>query len=40
MYNDIYINGMKNEIEIQSCHSIKLNGVTGPLVLSTISRRY
>jgi hypothetical protein len=35
--NDIYINGMKNEIEIQSCHSIKLTGVTGPLVLSTIS---
>ncbi len=35
--NDIYINGMKNEIEIQSCHSINLKGVTGPLVLSTIS---
>jgi hypothetical protein len=35
--NDIYINGMKNEIEIQSCHSIILKGVTGPLVLSTIS---
>jgi lia operon protein LiaG len=35
--NDIYINGMKNEIEIQSCHLIKLTGVTGPLVLSTIS---
>ena len=35
--NDIHINGMKNEIEIQSCHSIILKGVTGPLVLSTIS---
>jgi lia operon protein LiaG len=35
--NDIYINGMKNEIEIQSCQSIILKGVTGPLVLSTIS---
>jgi DUF4097 and DUF4098 domain-containing protein YvlB len=35
--NDIYINGMKNEIEIQSCHSIFLKGVSGPLVLSTIS---
>lgn len=35
--NDIYINGMKNEIEIQSCHSIFLKGVAGPLVLSTIS---
>ncbi len=35
--NDIYINGMKNEIEIQSCHSIILKNVTGPLVLSTIS---
>jgi lia operon protein LiaG len=35
--NDIYINGMKNEIEIQSCQSIKLKGVSGPLVLSTIS---
>jgi lia operon protein LiaG len=35
--NDIYITGMKNEIEIQSCQSIILKGVTGPLVLSTIS---
>ncbi len=35
--NDIHISGMKNEIEIQSCHSIILKGVTGPLVLSTIS---
>jgi lia operon protein LiaG len=35
--NDVYINGMKNEIEIQNCQSINLKGVTGPLVLSTIS---
>ena len=35
--NDIYVNNMKNEIEIQSCHSITLKGVTGPLVISTIS---
>lgn len=35
--NDITITGMKNEIDIKSCHDIKLNDVTGPLVLSTIS---
>jgi DUF4097 and DUF4098 domain-containing protein YvlB len=35
--NDIYIDNMKSEIEIQSCHSINLKGVSGPLVLSTIS---
>jgi hypothetical protein len=35
--NDIYINGMKNEIEIQTCQSISLKSVSGPLVLSTIS---
>ncbi|MGA2407974.1 MAG: DUF4097 family beta strand repeat-containing protein [Bacteroidales bacterium] len=35
--NDIYIKGMKNEIDIKSCHDIKLKDVTGPLVLSTIS---
>lgn len=35
--NDVYINNMKSEIEIQSCQSIKLKGVSGPLVLSTIS---
>jgi lia operon protein LiaG len=35
--NNVSIKGMKNEIEIQSCHSIKLTDVTGPLVLSTIS---
>jgi predicted membrane protein len=35
--NDILITGMKNEIDIKSCHDIKLKDVTGPLVLSTIS---
>jgi len=35
--NDVSIKGMKNEIDIKSCHDIKLNDVTGPLVLSTIS---
>jgi lia operon protein LiaG len=35
--NDIEIKGMKNEIDIESCHDIKLNEVTGPLVLSSIS---
>jgi lia operon protein LiaG len=35
--NNIEIKGMKNEIEIESCHDIKLENVTGPLVLSTIS---
>jgi hypothetical protein len=35
--NDISIKGMKNEIDIKSCHDIKLDEVTGPLVLSTIS---
>jgi lia operon protein LiaG len=35
--NDISIKNMKNEIEIKSCHNIDLSGVTGPLVLSTIS---
>jgi lia operon protein LiaG len=35
--NDISIAGMKNEIEIKTCHNIDLKDVTGPLVLSTIS---
>jgi hypothetical protein len=35
--NDITISGVKNEIEIKSCHNIDLKDVTGPLVLSTIS---
>jgi lia operon protein LiaG len=35
--NDISIKGMKNEIDVKSCHDIELKDVTGPLVLSTIS---
>jgi lia operon protein LiaG len=35
--NDVTINNMKNEIDIKSCQDIKLSGVTGPLVLATIS---
>jgi hypothetical protein len=34
--NDLYISKMNDEIEIQTCHSINLQQVTGPLVLSTI----
>jgi hypothetical protein len=35
--NDLYISKMHDEIEIQTCHSIDLQEVTGPLVLNTIS---
>ncbi len=35
--NDLYISKMLDEIEVQTCHSINLQQVTGPLVLSTIS---
>jgi lia operon protein LiaG len=35
--NDIIIKNLKNEIDINTCHDIKLSEVTGPLVLSTIS---
>ncbi len=35
--NDISISGMKNEIDIKSCHDILLKNVSGPLVLTTIS---
>jgi hypothetical protein len=35
--NDVFVSKMKNEIEIQICQSIKLEQVSGPLVLSTIS---
>lgn len=35
--NDVSISKMKNEIEIQTCHSIDLREVTGPLVLTTIA---
>ncbi len=34
---NITITNMKNEIEIQNCHDITLENVSGPLVLSTIS---
>ncbi len=34
---EISIQNMKNEIDIKTCHDIKLKDVTGPLVLSTIS---
>ena len=35
--SDVFINNMKNEIEIQTCHDIDLKNVSGPLVLSTIA---
>ena len=35
--NDVTVKNMKNEIDIKTCHDIKLENVTGPLVLSTIS---
>jgi lia operon protein LiaG len=35
--NDITITGMKNEIDINSCHDINLKNISGPVVLSTIS---
>lgn len=35
--SNIFIRKMKNEIEIQTCHDINLEDVSGPLVLSTIS---
>jgi lia operon protein LiaG len=35
--NDITITNMKNEIEIQNCADIRMDNVTGPLILSTIS---
>ncbi len=35
--NDVTVKNMKNEIDIKTCHDIKLDNVTGPLVLSTIS---
>lgn len=35
--NNVYVSKMKNEIEIQTCHSIDLQQVAGPLVLNTIS---
>jgi lia operon protein LiaG len=35
--NDLTVKGMKNEIDVKTCHDIKCTDVTGPLVLSTIS---
>lgn len=35
--SNIFIRGMKNEIEIKTCQDINLKEVSGPLVLSTIS---
>ena len=35
--NDVSIKGMKNELDIKTCHNIDLVDITGPLVLSTIS---
>jgi hypothetical protein len=35
--SDLYISRMKSEIEVQSCHSVDLDQVSGPLVLSTIA---
>jgi len=35
--NNLYISKMLDEIEVQTCHSINLQQVTGPLVLTTIS---
>lgn len=35
--NEISVENTKNEIEIKNCHDINLKGVTGPLILSTIS---
>jgi DUF4097 and DUF4098 domain-containing protein YvlB len=34
--SDVTVKNMKNEIDISICHNIKLDNVTGPLVLSTI----
>jgi lia operon protein LiaG len=31
------IKNMKNEIEVKNCHDVTLKGITGPVVLSTIS---
>jgi len=35
--NRITVRNMKSEIEVQNCHGIDLENVTGPLILSTIS---
>jgi hypothetical protein len=35
--NDIVVQNVDNEVEVKTCHSIKIKNVTGSLVLSTIS---
>jgi lia operon protein LiaG len=35
--NNISLSNMKNEIDIKTCHDIKLRNVSGPLVLTTIA---
>ena len=35
--SDVTVDDMKNEVEVSTCHSIKVRHVSGPLVLSTIS---
>jgi lia operon protein LiaG len=35
--NDVSVKNMKNEIDIETCHDIDLQNVSGPLVLSSIS---
>lgn len=35
--NDITVQNISNEVEVRTCHSIKIKNVTGSLVLSTIS---
>lgn len=35
--NEIFIKNMKGEIEVQNCHSITLEQISGPVVLATIA---
>jgi lia operon protein LiaG len=35
--NEIVVQNMKNEVEVKTCHSIKIKNVSGSLVLATIS---
>ena len=35
--NDVTVKNMKGEIDIKTCHDIKIENASGPLVLSTIS---
>lgn len=36
-HGTVSMQGIKNEIEIKTCHSVELKDVTGPLVISTIA---